>query len=76
MTSFAQLAKVVHTILPSYNIGDDRNDRIAAILAMRRMWEMSRVSLSKLINKVEERISELANKAGANINDPLLTDPS
>ena len=69
MTSFAQLAKVVHTILPTYNIGDEKNERIAAILAMRRMLDMSRVALRKLIDKVEEKINELANEARA--NDPL-----
>ena len=69
MTSFAQLAKVVHTILPTYNIGDEKDERIAAILAMRRMLDMSRVALRKLIDKVEEKINELANEARA--NDPL-----
>ena len=63
LTLFAQHAKVVHTLLPTYSIGDNRNDRIAAVLAMRRMLDMSKVALQKLIDKINERVNELANEA-------------
>ena len=55
--------KVMHTLLPSYNIGENANDRVAVILAMCRMLDMTKVALQKLKNKIDERINELANAA-------------